>query len=392
MVDEPVADGYRGGNQKGDAVSWWNRKSEDAGAEAPASYFLKHYNEPGTAPGVLDQGRPAGECRLRLVRYTAESYEVREAVRVEDCPSLIQGGLKTWLVVEGTPAAGLLQRIGECFQLHPLALEDVLHAGQRAKLDDFDSHLFLVLPRPRWAGRQLSLSQVSLFLGKDFVVSIDETGDDLFEPVRRRLETSPRGRIRSSGSDYLYYALVDMVVDQAFPILEGYAVELEELELAVLNDPKQEPLLDRIHETRRELAFLRRSLWSQRDATGSLLREDMKLIDKTTRLYLRDCHDHAIHSLDLADTYRDMSGALADLLLNMQNRQLNDVMRVLTIIATIFIPLSFVVGLYGMNFNTEKSPWNMPELNWAYGYPVLLLVLLGIGGGMLVYFKRKGWL
>src|SRR5690606_10338242 len=162
------------------------------------------------------------------------------------------------------------------FHLHPLALEDAIHAGQRAKLEDYDSHLFLVLQRPRWLGRKLAVGQVSLFLGKDFVVSIDDAGDDAFELVRKRLESSPGGRIRSLPVDYLFYALVDLVVDQAFPVLDGYAQELEELELEVVSRPKQADLLDRLHESRRELVFLRRSLWTQRDAIAALMREDQK--------------------------------------------------------------------------------------------------------------------
>jgi magnesium transporter len=356
------------------------------------SYFIKKYNEPGTAPGILSAEAAGTRASVDVVRYSADSYSFESDTELDKALVPAPEGERLWISIRGRPAPEMLQALEKKLRLHNLALEDAIHAGQRAKLEDYDDHLFLVLQRPQWEGSQLAITQVSLFLGENFVVSIDDAGSDTFEPVRKRLETSPNGRIRSSGADYLFYALTDLVVDRAFPVLEGYADELEELELKVMTNPKQGRLLDRLHESRRELVFLRRALWSQRDATTALLRDDLKLIGSTTRLYLRDCADHANHILDLADSYRDMSVAVMDLLLSSQNKQLNEAMRVLTMIATIFIPLSFVVGIYGMNFDTEISPWNMPELGWRYGYPMILLVLLSLGLGMLFYFKRKGWI
>lgn len=356
------------------------------------NYFGKHYNAAGTPPGVLEpEHSPTTSVKADLVHFSADSYSLETDVDVEQALATPANGQKRWLAVHGRPTPELLKSLEKHLKLHPLALEDAIHAGQRSKLDNYESHLFLVLQRPRWVGRKLAISQVSLFLGKDFVVSIDDAGEEPFTPVRKRLETSPGGRIRSQAVDYLFYALVDVVVDQAFPVLDGYAQELEELELEVVANPKQTGLLDRLHESRRELVFLRRSLWSQRDATTALLREELKLVSKHTRVYLRDCADHAAHILDLVDSYRDMSVAVMELLISTQNKQLNEAMRVLTMIATIFIPLSFVVGIYGMNFDTEKSPWNMPELSWDYGYPAVLLLLLTLGLGMLFYFRRKGW-
>lgn len=357
------------------------------------SYFTKHYNKAGTAPGELDQGTSVlSAARVNLVRYTADTYSFEQDIDLQEALALRQKGEKRWLAIHGRPSPALLKTLEAQLQLHPLALEDAIHAGQRAKLDDYESHLFLVLQRPRWENHKLAIGQVSLFMGNDFVVSIDDAGGDAFDLVRKRLETSHGGRIRTSGADYLFYALVDLVVDTAFPVLDGYAEELEELELSVMDNPKQADLLDRLHESRRELVFLRRALWSQRDATTALLREEIGLITKHTRVYLRDCADHAHHVLDLVDSYRDMSVAVMELLLSSQNKQLNEAMRVLTMIATIFIPLSFVTGIYGMNFDTANSPWNMPELEWRYGYPTVLFCLLALGTGMLIYFRRKGWL
>lgn len=356
------------------------------------SYFGKHYNAPGTAPGILDPAQ-AGNTPVMadVLYYSADHYRFEVDVPIGKALTAPAEGEKRWLSIRGQPSPAMLEALAQEFQLHPLALEDVIHTGQRAKLEDYDSHLFLVLQRPRWVGRTLAIGQVSLFLGKDFVVSIDDAGEDSFELVRKRLETSSGGRIRSSSVDYLFYALVDLVVDQAFPVLDGYAQELEELELQVVSHPKQADLLDRLHESRRELVFLRRSLWTQRDAIAALMRDDQPLIGKSTRFYLRNCADHAAHILDMVESYHDMSVAVMELLISTQNRQINEAMRMLTMIATIFIPLSFVVGLYGMNFDPEASPWNMPELSWQFGYPMILLVLLSIGVGMLTLFKRKDW-
>ncbi|KAB7624015.1 magnesium/cobalt transporter CorA [Alkalilimnicola sp. S0819] len=355
------------------------------------NYFRKHYNAPGSPPGLLEPRAEAAPCRVQLLRYDAERYLLEDDVSPRQCAEWLARGERLWLNLDGRPDPALLAQLDESLGLHPLALEDVLHGDQRAKVEDYEDHLFLVLRRPSWVGRKLAIGQVSLFLGRGFVISIDETGGDLFAPVRRRLETSPGGRIRSNGVDYLFYALVDMVVDQGFPILEGYAEELEELELAVMANPKQRELMDRIHESRRELMFLRRALWSQREALAQLLRTEQALIGEGTLVYLRDAADHASHILDLAESYRDMSAAVLDLLISALNRQMNEVMRVLTIIATLFIPLSFVTGIYGMNFDPAASPWNMPELGWRYGYPGVLALLAAAGGGMLWWFKRKGW-
>lgn len=357
-------------------------------------YIKKRHNEPGSAPGELASAHAvATTARADVIVYTADTYQIEAGIDLADSwVNPQREGEKLWLAVHGRPAPALLEVLEKQLQLHPLALEDAIHAGQRSKVDDYESHLFVVLQRPHWEGTVLAIGQVSFFLGRNFVVSVDDVGGDAFDLVRKRLEISCGGRIRTLGVDYLFYALVDLVIDRAFPVLEGYAEELEEMELKVMSSPKQPDLLDRLHESRRELVFLRRALWGQRDAASALLREELTLISKSTRVYLRDCADHAHHVLDLVDAYRDMSVAVMELLLSSQNKQLNEAMRVLTMIATIFIPLSFVTGIYGMNFDTEVSPWNMPELHWKLGYPGVLLLLLVLGLGMVVYFKRKGWL
>lgn len=354
-------------------------------------YFHRQYNRPGSAPGMVeagDEAPPTEGWRIRLVCYDAARFEDRDGIDL-DAALAPAPGLKLWLDVAGKPDPALLRRLGERFGLHTLALEDVMHAGQRPKVEAFGDQVFVVLNMPLWRERWLAIQQVSLFLGADFVISFHSGSADIFEPVRRRMESSPGGRLRGNRADYLLYALTDLVVDQNFPILEGYGEELQEIE-SILVGKLTANLQERIHETRRELVFLKRALWSQRDATHSLLHKDIEQIAAETRLYLRDCHDHASHVLELVENYLDMAAALLEMQLANINQRTNESMRVLTVIATIFIPLSFLVGLYGMNFDTS-SPWNMPELGWRYGYLFVWVLIVAVAGGMLAYFKRRGW-
>lgn len=368
------------------------RSRSQLGRECDMDYLSKTYNQPGSPPGLWRE-HGDGTVAVRLICFSSDTHRIEQGVDAARCSAYRAAGDKLWIDIQGRPGQHLLDTLERCFGLHPLALEDVVHTGQRAKLEDYDTHLFVVLRSSFRAMQQrLRIGQISLFLGKDFVISVHDGSEDLFAPVRQRLENGAGDRIRSSGCDYLFYALIDLVVDRGFPILETYADELEELERVIIRNPREHALIDRIHEARRELLFLRRALWSQREAVGDLLRHDHPLIERPTRVYLRDCHDHANHLLELAESYRDMSDAVLELLFGALNVQMNDVMRVLTMIATVFIPLSFVAGVYGMNFDRAVSSWNMPELGWRYGYPVVMLLLGLIGVGMLLYFKRKRWL
>lgn len=355
-------------------------------------HAFRRYNTPGTAPGELEHvERQAGPLELHLVRFDAAQVHEDTGVGLSGVQDALgRDGIK-WLDIRGEMDAASLSALGKACGLHPLALEDVLHKGQRAKLDDYGSHLAVILNLPSWDGRSLVVGQVSLFMGPGFVISVHDSAPELFRPVRDRILTSPNGRIRSTGADYVLYALVDLVVDSGFPVLEDYAEELDALEEEVIRDPHTRDLTDRIHETRRELMSFRRAMWSQRDATMALLRADLDLVSDTSRLYLRDCHDHAVQILELAESYRDMAGALFDLQLNAMSRRTNDIMRVLTMIATIFIPLTFIAGIYGMNFDPDAGPWSMPELGWAHGYLGVLGVMAALVAGMLIYFKRKDW-
>lgn len=354
----------------------------------------KHrFTRPGASPGLSELHEApelAGEPALYLVDFDPETLEETPAPPAKSWQSPVPAGKTRWLHVQGKPAAALLRALAARYNLHPLALEDVVNSGQRPKLEIFDDWFFIITQRPVLEGDAVRLDQLSIFLGDNCVLSFIDSEEDVVEPLRQRLRVGGSTRIRKLGADYLCYALLDLVVDLGFPVLEQISDRLHDLEEQVLVDPEPR-VLESVHGVKRELTALRRALAPQRDLINTLIREDNPLMEEQTRLYLRDCYDHTVHIQELMDSQREMATGLHDLYLSALSQKMNDVMKVLTIIATIFIPLSFVVGLYGMNFNPEASPWNMPELNAYYGYPLLWLGLLSIAGGMLAYFKLRRW-
>lgn len=293
----------------------------------------------------------------------------------------------SWLHLQGSPMAAQLQALGAAFGLHPLALEDVLHRESRAKLESFDAQQFLILSQVYRGGEGYCTDPVTFFLGRNYVISISQSPQDWFEPVRERIRAA--GRICAHGADYLLYALVDVVVDTAFVLLEELGDRLEVLEDQILDEPDRNAR-NQIHYVKRELVLMRRAWWPQREVIAALMRDEERLLSDTTRLYLRDCHDHAVIVVDFVETYREMASSLLDTYLSAVNQRMNDIMKVLTIIATVFMPLSFIVGLYGMNFDTT-SPWNLPELHWRYGYPYVLGLMSAVVIAMVLYFRRKRW-
>jgi magnesium transporter len=294
-----------------------------------------------------------------------------------------------WINVDGSRHAETVKRLGDLFGLHALALEDVVNLGQRAKTDPFDEHLFIVIRMPA-PGPRYAAEQVSIFLGKDFVITFQEQPGDVFEPVRERIRHG-KGRIRKCGADYLAYALIDSVVDSYFPLLEALGERLEAVEDTVMVSPDQSVVAE-LHAIKADLLGMRRDLWPQRDALAELARDESALVRKKTAPFLRDCYDHNSQLIDLVQVYREVCSDLMSVYLSSVSNRMNEVMKVLTIIATIFIPLGFIAGLYGMNFNPERSAWNMPELNWVLGYPFALLLMLAVAVGLVVFFKKKGWL
>jgi len=357
------------------------------------SHFHKKYHPPGTAPGTLREAAPAAAaaCRIHLIDYTDTEFTEKELASAADGREYLSRPSTTWIHVQGCITAAVVKSLGDMFELHPLAMEDVLNTGQRPKLDRFDEHIFIAMALPCSDAAKIAVEQVSLFFGANFIVSFHHGAVDRFEPVRHRLRQAS-GHIRSLGDDYLLYCLLDLVIDEAFPVLEVFGDRVETLESRVLDHPDKYTA-SAIHGLKRELLMLRRMLWPQRDVINALLRDDTEMISDETRVYLRDCYDHTIQVIDLIEMYRDIISGLLDVYLSAISNRLNEVMRVLTLIATIFIPLTFIAGVYGMNFDdNQNSPWAMPELRWYFGYPLSLLLMLAVAIGMLVYFKRKRWL
>ncbi len=358
----------------------------------PLHHFPGQYTRPGTAPGDLTQPHDFDRLpvTLSIIDYNAKSIEEKSACTLDEAAAYFKSKRATWLHVQGTPTEDVLRAIGDAYGLHALALEDVLHVGQRAKLEAYDHQLFTIVSAPETSPHGIAAAQMSLFLGQTWIVSFYSGQNDPFDAIRQRLRVEG-SRLRRNGVDYLYYSLIDTGIDLVFPHIEALGERIEALELTVFDDPSREAL-DEIHKLKRELVLLRRLLWPQRDTIASMIRDEQSLISKDTRLYLRDCYDHSVHALDLVESYREMASSLLEVYLSSLSNRLNDVMKVLTIIATVFIPLSFIVGVYGMNFDRNASPWNMPELGLRYGYPLLLLFMLLVVGGMLFYFRRKRWI
>lgn len=351
----------------------------------------KRYHRPGTPPGTLTAQEPRREepPRCRVLCYGPAGVREGAEMTICDPPEEWEGVL--WLDIAGLPGAGDLGRLRDRLGLHPLALEDVVTGAQRPKLDEFGSVLFLILSRPHWDSGELRPEQVSLFLGERFVISIHEAGDDLFEPVRRRLAEGGAGLLEGGG-ERLLHALTDLVVDQGFPVLDTFGEAAEALETTLLERPGAEALAQ-IHDLKRSLLQLRRELWPTRETLGRLMGPGTLHMGEALYPYWKDVYDHALYQLEMVEAYRDMSAGMLDLYLSSASHRLNDIMRVLTIISTIFIPLTFVTGLYGMNFVVDAgSPWAMPLTHWRYGYPAVIAFMVLEAGLMLWFFRRKRWL
>ncbi len=351
--------------------------------------FHRH-SKPGASPGTLHAAPDTLQPVIQVIAFNGDRMVEQPVDDVDQLSHVLDETMVTWINVDGLGDAKTIRKIGERFGLHSLALEDVINVHQRAKVEPYSDHLFIVTRQiVLTASEHLESEQISIFLGKNYVVTFQQRPGDCFDPVRERIRTS-RGRIRSAGADYLAYALIDAVIDSYFPVVEKFADHLEELEDQVAM--RQSPdVIDRIHEVRNDLLLLRRSVRPHRDALNELVRDEHPLIGSETRVFLRDCYDHTIQLIDLLEVYREMCADLRDYYLSIVSNRMNEVMKVLTIIATIFIPLGFIAGLYGMNFNTSL-PGNMPELNIPYGYVGAIAMMSLVAVGMLVFFWRSGWI
>jgi len=291
----------------------------------------------------------------------------------------------TWINIDGLHQIDIFEKIGKDFEIHPLVLEDVLNTAHRPKIEDFGNYLFVVIKmlylEPETG--EVNSEQLSLILGKNFVLSFQERTGDVFDQIRERLRQG-RGRIRKMGADYLIYSLIDAIIDNYFIILESLGETVEKLEEEVLTSPGPDTL-QQIHVLKREMIFLRRSVWPLREVVGLMEKGEFELINDTTRIYLRDLYDHTIQIIDSIEALRDILTGLLDIYLSSMSNRMNEVMKVLTIIATIFIPLTFIAGVYGMNFKY------IPELEWHWGYPAIWGIMLVVGAIMVLYFRKKKW-
>lgn len=355
----------------------------------PRRHRFRRQTLPGAAPGAFKVDPQAPQPVISVLAYGPDRQTEAEDVQPDELRGYLEKWPITWVNVDGLGNADVLKEVAKVFNIHPLALEDVVHVHQRAKVDHYRDHHYLVTHELE-LGETIQVDQLSLFLGKKFVVTFQQRGGDCLDPVRERVRLDG-SQLRQMGTDYLAYSILDAVVDNYFPALEKLGERLEELEERIVERPSRH-VLQSLLAIKRELLALRRVAWPQRDALNVLIRDPIELITDETRIYLRDCYDHLVQIIDLVETYRELGSDLVELQLSSASNRMNEVMQFLTIISTLFIPLTFIVGVYGMNFDTRASPWNMPELKWPYGYPLVWGVMLTIVAGMFAFFYRRGWL
>lgn len=342
----------------------------------------------GKAPGtIIYTGKPRQEkVKINVIDYTKDKIKEFEVTKIEESFKYADKKSTTWINITGVHNTEVVEKVGEHFKLHKLLLEDIVNTHQRPKIEDYDENLFLILKMIDFKDKenQIDIEQVSLIIGENFVISFQEKEGDIFEPIRKRIREG-KTKIRSWKNDYLFYALMDTMIDNYFFVLEKIGEQIEFLESNLIDD--HNPAIQKeIYQLKRELILLRRSVWPLREVISVLQRQEPKLITKNTQTYIRDLYDHTIQVIDTVETYRDMLSGMLDLYMTKESNNMNEVMKVLTIIATIFIPLTFIVGVYGMNFHY------MPELDYKDSYFIVWGVMIFIASMMLLYFKKKKWL
>jgi magnesium transporter len=331
------------------------------------------------------------KAKIDIIDYTESEHQEKRVANVDDCFPFKDSPSVTWINVDGIHEAAMVEQIGQHFDIHPLVLEDIVNTGHRPKMEEAAEYIFVVLKMLYYRGEDgdLTAEQVSVLLGKNWVITFQETGEDVFDAVRERIKrTVPR--IRFMNTDYLAYTLLDAVVDHYFTVLERIGDEIENLEDEISENPGIESL-DTIRKLKRQLIFIRKAVWPLREVIGGLERTESELVNESTEPYIRDLYEHTIQVIDTVETYREMVSGLLDLYHTGVSNRMNEVMKVLTIFATIFIPLGFLAGVYGMNFSTAASPYNMPELGFRFGYLMFWGAVILIVGGLLWFFRRKKW-
>ncbi|MCP8318527.1 MAG: magnesium/cobalt transporter CorA [Candidatus Methylarchaceae archaeon HK01B] len=350
--------------------------------------FKKRSKKTGLPPGtlILIGEKKIEKARITIIDYNEAQFQEKEAKKVEECFPYKDQPNVTWINIDGIHDVEIIEKIGNNFNLHPLQLEDVLNTEHRPKIEDFEDYIFVVLKMLYYDEKENEIKdeQISLILASNIVISFQESEGDVFNPIRERIRNG-KGRIRKMGADYLAYALIDAIVDNYFIILEKLGEKIQDLEEELVTNPTSETL-HAIHKFKRENIFLRKSVWPLREVVSKLERGESSLIKETTVIYLRDVYDHIIRVIDTIETFRDLLSGMLDIYLSSISNRMNEVMKVLTVIATIFIPLTLIASVYGMNFTY------MPELESPWGYPIVLVGMLFIVTLMLIYFKRKKWL
>jgi len=341
----------------------------------------------GLPPGTLIHigAQKVREPKITILDYDETQFHESEVKVIEECFVFKEKPTVTWFNVDGLHQTEIFEKLGECYGLHPLVLEDVLNTEQRPKMEDYGDYLYVVVKMLHDKGKKgQEAEQVSLIVGRNFVFSFQESEGDVFEPIRERIRNG-KGRIRQMGADYLAYSLLDAIVDYYFVILEKQGERIEFLEEELVANPGTKTLQE-IHHLKSEMLFIRKAIWPLREVIGALERGESPLIQQSTIVYLRDVYDHTIQAIDTVETSREMVSDLLDIYLSSVSNRTNAIMKVLTIIATIFMPLTFLAGVYGMNFRY------MPELEWQWGYPLVWTVMIGVVVCMLIYFRRMQWL
>ncbi len=350
--------------------------------------FTRRHVVPGEAPGLLKLAKDAPRIApvITLIEFGPDSLEERKNVTCDELLPHLNNELVTWINIDGLGDLSVLRILGERFNLHPLALEDVVDTNQRPKVEQYDDYLFILTKMIYLtADGDISSEQVSMFLGKTFLITLQEEPDrDVFEPVRARIRGG-KGRIRKADSDYLAYALLDSIIDHYYPVLESIGSEIDTIEDELVDNPLTRPV-GSLHEHKRTLTQIRRMVWPLRDVTNLLLHEEPGLIRPETKVYLRDCYDHTVQLMDLVESYRDVLSGLTEVHISSIGMRTNEIMRILTVISAIFIPLTFIAGVYGMNFT------HMPELAKPWGFYACLGLMLIIAVAQLLYFKKRRWI
>jgi magnesium transporter len=338
---------------------------------------------PGTV--VYTGDKKSTEVKIQVIDYDEATIEEHEVKTPEECEKYLKSNTVSWINVTGIHDTEIIERMGKLFKLHPLVLEDIANTNQRPKIEDYEDYLYIVCKMIFYdKNEELKVVQVSMIVANSFILTFEETEGDVFDILRLRLRNG-KGKVRKLKTDYLAYSLLDSMVDNYFISLEKIGEEIEDIEEEVIKHPRQDIISD-IQKMRRDLIYIRKSVWPMREVSTGLERDESKIIKKGTKIYVRDLYDHTIQAIDVVETYRDVLSGLIDMHLSSMSNKMNEIMKFLTIISTIFMPLTFITSLYGMNFV------NLPELHFQYGYYYLWIALILMSSAMLLYFRRKKWI